>query len=253
MATVSGVTLTASFGSQSTTGTDPLFRTLNIKVAVSVTKNTNTSVRYLHYRLVDQTDNSKELKYGNIKLAASATHYTTLNLSAIFAAPSTPVNTTVPRTIRFEVAVTTTASHPTSGYTLLKSFTYYLPTRKSYNIEFYDYANTLYRNQDPVYEGATFEMPDITESRFPRFKTWYCAASDTFNVGAGHQVRIPLINVNSTVKFTFRIYAIRKPVLRLKRNGEWVDTTAKVKVGDDWLNLVDGYVKKDGIWVSIEQ
>lgn len=196
--------------------------------------------KYAKARLYDST--SGTVLASSHTVSTYVGHQTvTMSISAGSVSVSMPSSNTS-HTIVLQYGQTSSSSGTPSSWTTVGTYTITVTGKRTYNIEYYDYAGASYYSTTG-YEASYHTV--YTPTTLSRFDHWNTAADDSGTSYLPNDTRY----VNGNLYF----YAIRGAgvIIKAKVSGAWVDAEPKVKVNGAWVDVSEAYVKVNGAWETI--
>lgn len=244
MATINKVTMTGTFqASVSSAGVGQ--STIHVaNASISITGNTNTTTKYVHYRITSGGTSIRQ-SYYILKKSTTSHKISITAANKVYNEKSGTVS--IP--IHLDVAVTSSATAPASSstsWTTLRASSHSIPALSKSDFFFYeDEAHTkLYASILDVVEGEYFTAPDAIPS--VSMTEWADQNGHTYTAGS---TKCRNTYPTGTV---IRIHPVRlAPKVKVKKDGVWIDGEIKCKVNGEWVTATSAYVKAEGEWVKI--
>lgn len=177
--------------------------------------------------------------------SSSANTYRSGSVSMSVAAGNVSVSmpsSNTSHTIVLQYGQMSSSSATPTSWTTVGTYTITVTGKRTYNIEYYDYAGASYYSTTG-YEASYHTV--YTPTTLSRFDHWNTAADDS---GTSY-----LPNDTRYVTGNLYFYAIRGAgvIIKAKVSGAWVDAEPKVKVNGAWADVSEVYVKVNGVWETV--
>lgn len=214
-------------------------RTINWTACKVLASCVRSNPQYAKARLYDSTS-------GTV-LASSSSVSTYRNSSVSISVAAGSVSVSMPssntsHTIVLQYGQTSSSSGTPTSWTTVGTYTITVTGKRTYNIEYYDYAGASYYSTTG-YEASYHTV--YTPTTLSRFDHWNTAADDS---GTSY-----LPDSTRYVDGNLYFYAIRGAgvIIKAKVSGAWVDAEPKVKVNGAWADVSEVYVKVNGVWETV--
>lgn len=217
---------------------------------ITISSNTYTSRRYVHYKVI--SDQVGSVYGGYITLNAKQNGSYTKNVVVNIPLETFCGVSTVSEKYIVYTYITTSIAQPGSSGWINKgtSTTAHLEGATAYTFYYYDRFGQLL-NQEQTYEYNNYSL--YNPSEYLRYNGWYL---DQYKTGTKYLPSRPLSldHKAGTRNYTYNFYLSLSPVrIRIKINDEWKVGELYIKPRGRWEESISAYIKVNDEWKEIDE